>query len=204
MGAPTASSLTTHPPLAAGEPVIIILDHEGHIQRFNSACERYTGLREQDVIGKNAFRLFLHHRGGVRVSIRRFYTREDSLKTEIVLHAQAMTMLRAFSHLGARIHLDDFGTGYSSLAQLTRFPFSAVKLDRSMVRNVHRTPQAQSLIKAIIAVASALEMEIIAEGVETPEEDAFITACGIRLRQGFLFARPMTAPQLAEWLAHPA
>ncbi|AFJ46731.1 EAL domain-containing protein [Shimwellia blattae] len=113
---------------------------------------------------------------------------------------QARTMIRAFRHLGARIHLDDFGTGYSSLSQLVHFPINAVKLDKSFVRDVHRYPSTQSLVQAIVAMAHVLEMEIIAEGVETPEEDNFITACGIEQRQGFLFARPMPAEDLERWL----
>lgn len=116
--------------------------------------------------------------------------------------AQCLAMLCAFSNMGSGIQLDDFGTGYATLERLIRFPFDAVKLDKSVVREIHLRPPAQSLVKAIITLARSLNMEIIAEGVETREEDRFLTECGVTIRQGFLFARPMTAAGLEQWLQH--
>lgn len=71
------------------------------------------------------------------------------------------------------MHLDDFGTGYSSLSQLARFPIDAIKLDRVFVRDIHKQPVSQSLVRAIVAVARALNLQVIAEGVESAKEDAF-------------------------------
>ncbi|PVZ77402.1 EAL domain-containing protein, partial [Listeria monocytogenes] len=112
---------------------------------------------------------------------------------------QALSVINEFSALGAQVHLDDFGTGYSSLSQLARFPLDAIKLDQSFVRDVHKQPVSQSLVHAIVAVAKALDLQVIAEGVESEEEDAFLMQNGVDQRQGFLFARPMTATELVHW-----
>lgn len=101
--------------------------------------------------------------------------------------------------MGAQIHLDDFGTGYSSLSQLARFPLDAIKLDQTFVRDVHKQPVSQSLVRAIVAVAQALNLQVIAEGVESAKEDAFLTKNGVNERQGFLFAKPMPAVAFERW-----
>lgn len=113
---------------------------------------------------------------------------------------QALAVMQLFRQLGAQIHLDDFGTGYSSLSQLTRFPINAIKLDQSFVRGVNLQPVSQSLVRAIVAVASALDLCVIAEGIETVEEDKFVIANGVNIRQGFLHAKPMSAEALEHWL----
>ncbi|MCL6395282.1 EAL domain-containing protein, partial [Pectobacterium atrosepticum] len=71
----------------------------------------------------------------------------------------ALSVIQQFSQLGAQIHLDDFGTGYSSLSQLARFPIDAVKLDQAFVRDIHKQPLSQSLVRAIVAVAQALNLQ---------------------------------------------
>ncbi|MCS2148242.1 cyclic di-GMP phosphodiesterase [Scandinavium manionii] len=112
----------------------------------------------------------------------------------------AQSVIQQFSALGAQVHLDDFGTGYSSLSQLARFPIDAIKLDQVFVRDVHKQPVAQSLVRAIVAVAQALNLQVIAEGVESAKEDAFLTKNGVNERQGFLFAKPMPAAVFERWL----
>ncbi|HBI6861276.1 TPA: cyclic di-GMP phosphodiesterase [Enterobacter cloacae] len=112
----------------------------------------------------------------------------------------ALSLIQQFSRLGAQIHLDDFGTGYSSLSQLARFPIDAIKLDQSFVRDIHKQSISQSLVRAIVAVAQALNLQVIAEGVESAKEDAFLTKNGVNERQGFLFAKPMPAAAFERWL----
>ncbi|WP_052930516.1 cyclic di-GMP phosphodiesterase [Escherichia coli] len=111
----------------------------------------------------------------------------------------ALSVIQQFSRLGAQVHLDDFGTGYSSLSQLARFPIDAIKLDQVFVRDIHKQPVSQSLVRAIVAVAQALNLQVIAEGVESAKEDAFLTKNGINERQGFLFAKPMPAVAFERW-----
>ncbi len=113
---------------------------------------------------------------------------------------QALEVIQQFRSLGAQIHLDDFGTGYSSLSQLARFPIDTLKLDHTFVQRVHDRSVSQSLVLAIIAVARALNLRIIAEGVEDTADDAFLTQNGVDERQGYLFARPMPAAELERWL----
>ncbi len=112
----------------------------------------------------------------------------------------ALSVIQQFSRLGAQIHLDDFGTGYSSLSQLARFPIDAIKLDQSFVRDIHKQSISQSLVRAIVAVAQALNLQVIAEGVESAKEDAFLRKNGVNERQGYLFAKPMPAAAFERWL----
>ncbi|WP_117016124.1 cyclic di-GMP phosphodiesterase [Enterobacter hormaechei] len=112
----------------------------------------------------------------------------------------ALSVIQQFSRLGSQIHLDDFGTGYSSLSQLARFPIDAIKLDQSFVRDILKQSISQSLVRAIVAVAQALNLQVIAEGVESAKEDAFLTKNGVNERQGYLFAKPMPAAAFERWL----
>lgn len=112
----------------------------------------------------------------------------------------ALSVIQQFSRLGAQIHLDDFGTGYSSLSQLARFPIDAIKFDQAFVRDIHKQSISQSLVRAIVAVAQALNLQVIAEGVESAKEDAFLTKNGVNERQGYLFAKPMPAAAFERWL----
>lgn len=112
----------------------------------------------------------------------------------------ALSVIQQFSRLGAQIHLDDFGTGYSSLSQLARFPIDAIKLDQAFVRDIHKQSISQSLVRAIVSVAQALNLQVIAEGVESAKEDAFLTKNGVNERQGYLFAKPMPAAAFERWL----
>lgn len=96
-----------------------------------------------------------------------------------------MPVIQQFSQL-ERNHLDDFGTGYSSLSQLARFPLDAIKLDQTFVREIHKQPISQSLVRAIVAVAQALNLQVIAEGVESAKEDAFLTKMASMSVRGFI------------------
>ena len=113
---------------------------------------------------------------------------------------QALALMKQFQKLGAAVHLDDFGTGYSSLSQLARVPIDAIKLDQSFIRGVNQQVVSQSLVRAIVAVAKALNLQVIAEGIETEEEAEFVMANGVDTRQGFLYAKPMPAEELEHWL----
>jgi diguanylate cyclase (GGDEF)-like protein/PAS domain S-box-containing protein len=100
--------------------------------------------------------------------------------------------LGQLKELGVRLALDDFGTGYSSLSHLRRFPLDALKIDRQFVAEVLEHP-GPSVVRAVVELARALSLDIVAEGVETPEQQVAVTELGCDLAQGFLFARPMEA-----------
>ncbi len=115
---------------------------------------------------------------------------------------QALALMKQFQELGAEVHLDDFGTGYSSLSQLARVPINAIKLDQSFVRNVNSQQVSQSLVRAIVAVARALDLQLIAEGIETREEQQFVKDNGVDIFQGYYYARPMPVDEFEHWLAN--
>ena len=102
--------------------------------------------------------------------------------------------------VGTEISIDDFGTGYSSLAYLTTLPISEVKIDRSFVRDLGDTPQSSAVVSAIIALARALGLRVIAEGVEKVSQMEVLFNLGCHICQGFLFARPMPPAQVEQWL----
>ncbi|MBB4615955.1 putative bifunctional diguanylate cyclase/phosphodiesterase [Sphingomonas abaci] len=107
-------------------------------------------------------------------------------------------ILHQLRGLGVRIALDDFGTGYSSLSYLRSFPFDKLKIDRSFVTNIADDPNAGAIVKAILDLASALQMETTAEGVENPAQQAELQSRGCDTLQGFLFSRPVDATAAGE------
>jgi predicted signal transduction protein with EAL and GGDEF domain/FixJ family two-component response regulator len=108
--------------------------------------------------------------------------------------------LHRLNQLGTEISIDDFGTGYSSLSYLTTLPISELKIDRSFVRDLGDTPQSSAVVSAIIALARALGLRVIAEGVENVAQMEVLYELGCHICQGFLFARPMPPDELAAWL----
>lgn len=112
----------------------------------------------------------------------------------------ALMLITQFRKLGAHVHLDDFGTGYSSLSQLARIPLDAIKLDRSFIQGIDSNTRSQALVRSMVAIAHELQLAVIAEGVETEDEAAFVAAVGVERMQGFLYARPMPAETVTEWL----
>jgi diguanylate cyclase (GGDEF)-like protein/PAS domain S-box-containing protein len=114
----------------------------------------------------------------------------------------AVAALRSLRALGFRTALDDFGTGYSALGYLRKFPFDTLKIDRSFVRDLSRDGEAQVIVETILAMARALRMRTIAEGVEHPVEAAMLRDRGCSAFQGFLMSRPLPAADVAAFLAN--
>jgi EAL domain-containing protein (putative c-di-GMP-specific phosphodiesterase class I) len=108
----------------------------------------------------------------------------------------AMLQLHNLKALGIRLAMDDFGTGYSSLSYLSRFPVDILKMDRSFVGSKDN----DTLTSAIIALGASLSLEVVAEGIELPEQASSLEELGCELGQGFLFARPMNSDALTEFL----
>ncbi|SUS03385.1 conserved hypothetical protein [uncultured Defluviicoccus sp.] len=108
--------------------------------------------------------------------------------------------LRALKNLGCRIAIDDFGTGYSSLSYIGRLPVDVLKLDRQFVTDIIDNKSSQAIVSLTVGLANRLKLEVLAEGVETAEQQAALEAIGIRNAQGYLFARPMAPEQLETWL----
>ncbi len=118
--------------------------------------------------------------------------------------AATIDRLGSLRGLGVRVAIDDFGTGYSSLGYLRRFPLDAVKIDRSFIEDVTEGTRQAALVRAIVDLCRTIELDTVAEGVETHEQATRLAELGCELAQGFHFGRPMTAEDLARRLTSRA
>ena len=116
--------------------------------------------------------------------------------------ADSISNLERLRALGVTIWIDDFGTAYSSLNHLKRLPVNGIKIDRSFIRDLGDDPAGAlddaAIVRAIVALGKGLELEVVAEGVETEAQQRFLGSVGCRLAQGFLFSRPLPAAELTE------
>jgi len=103
---------------------------------------------------------------------------------------RGLALLRRLKALGVRVSMDDFGSGYSSLSYLQAFPFDKIKIDRAFVMNLGRNPQSASIVRAVIGLGHGLGMSIVAEGVETQEQLAFLADEGCDAVQGYFLGKP--------------
>ncbi|MGH2804510.1 MAG: EAL domain-containing protein [Thermoleophilaceae bacterium] len=119
--------------------------------------------------------------------------------TESTAMADSDTGFRALRELsaeGVRIAIDDFGTGYSSLGQLRHMPVDAVKVDRSFVQGMSSDPTGHELVAAVVGMGRALNLAVVAEGIETPEQAEALRDLGCHYAQGYLYARPLPPEEL--------
>jgi EAL domain-containing protein (putative c-di-GMP-specific phosphodiesterase class I) len=120
--------------------------------------------------------------------------------TESVLMQDAaatLEKLRGLKALGVRLAVDDFGTGYSSLSALHQFPVDVLKIDKSFVDSIGGGGSNAALARTIVTLAGVMQLRTVAEGVEHPEQRAELVALGCTAAQGYLFARPMGAEDVA-------
>jgi len=111
-----------------------------------------------------------------------------------------LALLRALREKGVTFAFDDFGTGFASLSYLTRYPISRLKIDQSFVRRISARTENTAIVRSIIVMAHNLELEVIAEGVETPAQAEFLQAEGCDEVQGFLYSKPVTDDEFQEFL----
>ena len=112
----------------------------------------------------------------------------------------AVVELNTLHDMGVQFHLDDFGTGYSSLSYLQRMPIAALKIDRAFIARSGDDLTARSIVQAIVALARALEMQVIAEGVENQLQTDFLRNLGCDHAQGYYFSKPLTAEQFVQFV----
>ena len=117
---------------------------------------------------------------------------------------RVLSGLNDFHAMGVGLSLDDFGTGYSSLACLHRLPIDELKLDRSFISDIERSHSARALIGSMLHIGSSLGLTVVAEGVETEAQQAFLRERGCQVLQGYLHSRPQDPPSLERWLAQRA
>ncbi|MCE5979575.1 EAL domain-containing response regulator [Pseudomonas sp. JR33AA] len=115
--------------------------------------------------------------------------------------ASSLENLVRLRMLGCGLAMDDFGAGYSSLARLSELPFSQIKLDRVFVHKMQSQPKSAAIISCSVALAQALSVSLVVEGVETTEQQARLIELGVTLAQGFLFARPMPEAHFIDFFA---
>lgn len=133
----------------------------------------------------------------------------DSLGLEITettaMHNMEETLktLRRLEGFSVRAAMDDFGTGYSSLACLRKFPIRLLKIDQAFIRDLERNAEDRTIVKAILAMAGALNIEVVAEGVERAGQAELLKGLGCRLAQGFHFGRPVPAAEFTALLEKP-
>jgi EAL domain-containing protein (putative c-di-GMP-specific phosphodiesterase class I) len=127
---------------------------------------------------------------------------EFEVTESAILHDEdaAVRTLRALKQMGSTLSLDDFGTGYSSLTYLRRFPIDVLKIDRSFVKNVAHDPDDAAIVAATIAMARSLKLTVVAEGVETDEQEVFLYATGCDQLQGFRISPPLPAQDCVGFL----
>jgi EAL domain-containing protein (putative c-di-GMP-specific phosphodiesterase class I) len=127
--------------------------------------------------------------------------------TESVLigdFSRALSILRRLKSLGVRIAMDDFGTGYSSLSYLQSFPFDKLKIDQVFISNLERNPQSKAIVRGVIGLARGLDLPVLAEGVETKSQLAFLQREGCQEVQGYLIGRPQPIDHYADAIGQRA
>src|SRR5574341_2631513 len=112
--------------------------------------------------------------------------------------AEAIALLHELRTIGVRISVDDFGTGYSSLNYLRRLPIDSLKIERSFIMHVTTDSADAAIVNGIIALAHSLKLKVIAEGVETEEQFAFLRSVECDEVQGYLFSRPLPAEEVVK------
>lgn len=111
---------------------------------------------------------------------------------------ESIRILTQLTELGVKASIDDFGTGYSSLLYLKRLPASELKIDRAFVKELQEQTEDATIVSAIVALAQTLNLKVVAEGVETPEQQQFLTSLGCNTLQGYLLGRPLAADKVPE------
>jgi diguanylate cyclase (GGDEF)-like protein len=167
----------------------------------------YEGLR----MAVNLSAVQLHHVElpyMIEQLMQRFRLPPGSLELEVTETSLMQDVATAAEHLlslrqcGALIAIDDFGTGYSSLSYLKSLPLDKIKIDKGFVQDIEANVDDAAIVRAIIQLAHGLGMQVIAEGVETLEQEAYIVAQGCNEGQGYLYSQPLPVRKLLEYLAH--
>jgi len=189
--------------IPAAEKTGLIVDIDNWV--LNEACRQLSEWRKQGhdwTVSVNLSALQFTHAGligAVRTALDRHGVPPQSLTVEITESTamrnvdESMVILKELDALGVRISIDDFGTGYSSLLYLKRLPASELKIDRGFVRELVRDTEDAAIVSAIIALGKALQLNIVAEGVETAAQKQFLNELGCHSLQGYLLGKPVAA-----------
>lgn len=164
-------------------PVVVSVNISGlSLTRGDLAEEIQEMLERYDVDGQ-----------GIRIEVT-----ETSLMDDMDL---AVRTLLKIKELGVKIALDDFGTGYSSLTYLKQLPIDAVKIDREFIKNIKDKGQKEIIVEIVVQIAEALNLEVVAEGIETQEQLAYVLGSRCEQAQGYLFSKPLRPEEIEKVLA---
>jgi len=166
----------------SGKGINLALNVSALSLRDESLCKLISGIVKESGISPDRFTIELTE------------TAQPDASTAVV---DSLTSLRL---QGFHISIDDFGTGYSSLKQLTKFPFTELKIDRIFVNDARSRPKVMSVLETIVELARKLQLRTVAEGIETEEELVLLQSLGCDMAQGFLFAHPMPQKMLETYL----
>jgi diguanylate cyclase (GGDEF)-like protein len=120
-------------------------------------------------------------------------------ETAVMENAEtAISMLKSIKELGVKISIDDFGTGYSSLSYLHKFPIDTLKIDRSFVNSIDDGSENEEIVRTIVALAKALNLTVVAEGIENVNQFQYLSMLGCESGQGYLFSRPLPATEIVK------
>ena len=164
-----------------GWTIPISINLSAHQLRNHKLVDLIGSILEQSAIGEKLINLELT---------------ETSLLEDLTV---ARPVLCDLSDLGVGIHIDDFGTGYSSLSYLAELPAQTLKVDRTFIERLSESANNERVVQAIVALGKAMNLEVIAEGVETERQLELVRRFGCDLVQGFLIARPMPEEQFIPW-----
>jgi len=130
---------------------------------------------------------------------------ELELTESVIMNDRSQTLsnLHQLADMGIALSIDDFGTGYSSLSYLKKLPVDTIKIDRSFVSDICTDDEDKAITEAIIVLGKALNLKIIAEGVEHIDQLNYLTSQGCHLIQGYLFSKPVNADELTRLLNKP-
>jgi diguanylate cyclase len=178
---------------------------------IDEACRQVRAWRDEGLRMRVAINLSVYQlrqadlAERIGTALRRYNINPKLLTCEItesVAMEDAIETMKVFDTLaqvGVHISIDDFGTGYSSLSYLRKLPAEELKIDRSFVQDLGSSEDAERVVDAVIKLAQALQLKVVAEGVETEQQFEILRALGCDELQGFLFAKPMSAKALSQW-----
>jgi EAL domain-containing protein (putative c-di-GMP-specific phosphodiesterase class I) len=141
------------------------------------------------------------HRSGGHVKGLDFEITESAILQQVDRAQETLAQIRALGH---HLSVDDFGTGYSSMVYLQRFPISRIKIDRSFVSRMETSREAHAFVSATIALARSLDLEVVAEGVETVSQARKLQSLGCTLQQGYYFTAALPAAEFEAWCSTQA
>jgi EAL domain-containing protein (putative c-di-GMP-specific phosphodiesterase class I) len=183
---------------------------------LNEACRQtaewqlHTGIQLSISVNLSAKQLVHPHLfSEVRQVLEETQLNPRQLKLEVTESTvmenseRSMSVLSELSAIGVELSTDDFGTGYSSLSYLHRFPFTRLKIDRSFINKMDEDEKSAAIVKTILLLGENLDIEVVAEGIETPLQLEILRSLGCRLGQGYVFSEPVEA-SLAGLMLHQA